>query len=201
MSAMAGAQRPGRRYTAEEDSKVVDEFFADPVSSKWFLNKTMEIIQTIDVFVHFIYLHQYPVKKTTGHWKFLRKNFFFRFDEKMKSKMAAMRSHDHLIMQNAKKNKKTFFPIVQPLAHPNTNRIAKKISILGAFISKSLFFYKKKGCSTGGVFTCSSERVKMLKYASKYFKIPAQVMKIVIFHYGWLKKAEIPNGPCRKSMR
>jgi hypothetical protein len=33
MSAMAGAQRPGRRYTAEE---VVDEFFADTVSSKWF---------------------------------------------------------------------------------------------------------------------------------------------------------------------
>jgi hypothetical protein len=58
MSAMAGAQRPGRRYTAEE---VADEFFADTVSSKWFLNKTMEIIQTIDVFVHFIYLHQYPV--------------------------------------------------------------------------------------------------------------------------------------------
>jgi hypothetical protein len=28
--AMAGAQRPGRRYTAEE---VVDEFFADTVSS------------------------------------------------------------------------------------------------------------------------------------------------------------------------
>jgi hypothetical protein len=38
----------------------VDEFFADTVSSKW-LNK--KIIQTIDVFVHFIYLHQYPVKK------------------------------------------------------------------------------------------------------------------------------------------
>jgi hypothetical protein len=49
MSAMAGAQRPGRRYTASEE--VVDEFFADTVSSKWFLNKTMEIIQTIDVFV------------------------------------------------------------------------------------------------------------------------------------------------------
>jgi hypothetical protein len=46
----------------------------------WFLasglNKTMEIIQTIDVFVHFIYLHQYPVKKTASHWKFLRENFF-----------------------------------------------------------------------------------------------------------------------------
>jgi hypothetical protein len=27
------------------------------------LNKKMEIIQTIDVFVHFIYRHQYPVKK------------------------------------------------------------------------------------------------------------------------------------------
>jgi hypothetical protein len=51
MSAMAGAQRPGRRYTAEE---VADEFFADAVSSKWSLNKTMEIIQSIDVFVHFI---------------------------------------------------------------------------------------------------------------------------------------------------
>jgi hypothetical protein len=36
------------------------------------LNKTMEIIQTIDVFVHFIYLHQYPVKKTAAHWKFFR---------------------------------------------------------------------------------------------------------------------------------
>jgi hypothetical protein len=32
----------------------------------------------------------------------------------------------------------------------------------------------------------------MLKYASKYLKIPAPVIKIVIFHYGWLKKAEIP---------
>jgi hypothetical protein len=73
-SAMAGAQRPGRRYTAEE---VVDEFFADTVSSKWLLNKTMEIIQTIDVFVHFIYLHQYPVKKTAAHWKFMRKSCFF----------------------------------------------------------------------------------------------------------------------------
>jgi hypothetical protein len=41
----------------------------------------------------------------------------------------------------------------------------------------------------------------MLKYASKYLKIPAQVMKIVIFHFGWLKKAEIPNGPCRKSIK
>jgi hypothetical protein len=50
---MVGAQQPGRRHTAEE---VVDEFFADTVSSKWFLNKTMEIIQTIDVFVHFIFL-------------------------------------------------------------------------------------------------------------------------------------------------
>jgi hypothetical protein len=30
----------------------------------------------------------------------------------------------------------------------------------------------------------------MLKSASKYLKIPAQVMKIVIFHYGWLKKAD-----------
>jgi hypothetical protein len=28
-------------------------------------------------------------------------------------------------------------------------------------------------------------------------KIPAQVMNI--FHYGWLKKAEIPNGPCKKT--
>jgi hypothetical protein len=61
------------------------------------LNKKIEIIQTIDVFVHFIYLHQYPVKKTAAHWKFLRKKIFFpRFDEKI-SKMAAMRS---LIMQN-----------------------------------------------------------------------------------------------------
>jgi hypothetical protein len=30
--------------------------------------------------------------------------------------------------------------------------------------------------------------LKMLKSASKYLKIPAQVMKIFIFHYGWLKK-------------
>jgi hypothetical protein len=36
------------------------------------LNKKMEIIQTNDVFVHFIYLHQYPVKKTAAHWKFLK---------------------------------------------------------------------------------------------------------------------------------
>jgi hypothetical protein len=43
--------------------------------------------------------------------------------------------------------------------------------------------------------------LKMLKSASKYLQIPAQVMKIVIFHYGWLKKAEIPNGPCRKTTR
>jgi hypothetical protein len=42
----------------------------------------MEIIQPIDVFVHFIYLHQYPVKKTAAHWKFLRKSLFQRFDEK-----------------------------------------------------------------------------------------------------------------------
>jgi hypothetical protein len=107
-TAMAGAHRPGRRYTAKE---FVDEFFSNTVSSKWFLNKTMEIIQTIDVFVHFIYIHQYPVKKTAAHWKFLRKSCFFpRFDEKIKSKMAAMRSHDHLIMQNAKKNKNNFSP-------------------------------------------------------------------------------------------
>jgi hypothetical protein len=38
----------------------------------------MEIIQTIDVFVHFIYLHQYPVKKTAAHWKFLRRKNYFR---------------------------------------------------------------------------------------------------------------------------
>jgi hypothetical protein len=77
----------------------------------------MEIIQTIDAFVHFIYLHQYPVKETAAHWKFLRKFFFFRFVEKMKSKMATMRSHDHLIMQNAKK---TFFlhsPTTCPSKH------------------------------------------------------------------------------------
>jgi hypothetical protein len=32
-----------------------------------------------------------------------------------------------------------------------------------------------------------SLHLKMIKYASKYLKIPAQVMKIVICHYGWLK--------------
>jgi hypothetical protein len=31
----------------------------------------------------------------------------------------------------------------------------------------------------------------MLKSSSKYLKIPAQVMKIVIFHYGWLKKSHV----------
>jgi hypothetical protein len=61
-------------------------------------------------------------------------------------------------MQNAKKN--NFSPIVKPLAHPNTKRIAKTtLSIFWAFISKSPFF-SKKGCSTGGVFTCSSEWAK-----------------------------------------
>jgi hypothetical protein len=38
------------------------------------------------------------------------------------------------------KEKKKFSPIVQPLAHPNTKRIAKK---LGAFISKSVFLNKR----------------------------------------------------------
>jgi hypothetical protein len=73
MSAMAAAQRP-----------VADDTLLKKLSMHflptWFLasglNKTMEIIQTIDVFVHFIYLHQYPVKKTAAHWKFLRKNSF-----------------------------------------------------------------------------------------------------------------------------
>jgi hypothetical protein len=32
----------------------------------------------------------------------------------------------------------------------------------------------------------------MLKSDSKYLKIPA--MKVAIFNYGGLKKAEIPNG-------
>jgi hypothetical protein len=67
----------------------------------------MEIIQTIDVFVHFIYLHQYPVKKTADHWKFLRENNFFQ--DFMKTNY------------NAKCKKKNS-PIVQPLAHPNTQK-------------------------------------------------------------------------------
>jgi hypothetical protein len=45
------------------------------------------------------------------------------------------------------------------------------------------------------------EKIFLLKSASEHLKIPAQIMKIVIFHYGWLKKAEIPNVPFRKTMR
>jgi hypothetical protein len=44
-------------------------------------------------------------------------------------------------------------------------------------------------------------KLKMLKSASKYLTIPAHVMKIFVFHYGCLKKAEIPYEPCRKTTR
>jgi hypothetical protein len=67
--------------------------------------ETKEIIQTIDVFVHFIYLHQYPAKKKQLIGSFWEQFFSQRFDEEMISKMAAMRS---LIMQNEKKKKKNF---------------------------------------------------------------------------------------------
>jgi tartrate dehydratase beta subunit/fumarate hydratase class I family protein len=36
--------------------------------------------------------------------------------------------------------------------------------------------------------------LKILKSASKYLKIPAKVMKIVIFHNGWLKKQRFQMG-------
>jgi hypothetical protein len=111
----------------------------------------MEIIQTIDVFVHFIYLRQYPVKTTAAHWKFLRKKFFPRFDERMKSKIAAMRS---LIMQNAQKN---VSPIVQPLAHPNTHKeLQTKLLVFFGHLFQNHIFSKK---------WCSSERVGLFKTA------------------------------------
>jgi hypothetical protein len=55
------------------------------------LNKTMKIIQTIDVFVNCIYIHHTQWKKQQVIGSFWENNFFQKFDEKMKSKMAAMR--------------------------------------------------------------------------------------------------------------
>jgi hypothetical protein len=73
----------------------------------------MEIIKTIDVFVHFIYLHQYPVKKTAAHWK---------FEKKLNPKWPPSPNYAK------QKKKKNVSPIVQPLAHPkHTKRIAKKL--------------------------------------------------------------------------
>jgi hypothetical protein len=69
MSAMTGAQRPVADDTLLKKlwmSFLLIQFLASG------LNKKMEIIQTIDIFVHFIYLHQ----KTAAHWKFLREKMF-----------------------------------------------------------------------------------------------------------------------------
>jgi hypothetical protein len=69
MSAMMGAQRP------VADDTLLTKLWMSFLPIRFLangLNKKMEIIQTIDVFVHFIFLHQYPVKKTAAHWKFLR---------------------------------------------------------------------------------------------------------------------------------
>jgi hypothetical protein len=71
MSAMTGAQRP------VADDTLLKKLWMSFLPIRFLasgLNKQMEI--TIDVFIHFIYLHQYPVKKTAGHWKFLRKQIF-----------------------------------------------------------------------------------------------------------------------------
>jgi hypothetical protein len=73
MSAMTGAQRPVADDTLLK--KLLMSFLPIRFLASG-LNKKMEIIQTIDVFVHFIYLHQYPVTKTAAHWKFLRKQIF-----------------------------------------------------------------------------------------------------------------------------
>jgi hypothetical protein len=73
MSAMMGAQWP------VADDTLLKKLWMSFLPIRFLasgLNKKMEIIQTIDVFVHFIYLHQYPVKKSAAHWKFLRKNIF-----------------------------------------------------------------------------------------------------------------------------
>jgi hypothetical protein len=64
-------------------------------------------------------------------------------------------------MHNAKK---TISPIVQPLAHPNTQKeLQKKLFYYFLGIYFKITFFLKKGCRAGGVFTCSSERVKAAK--------------------------------------
>jgi hypothetical protein len=82
-------------------------------------------------------------------------------------------------------------------------------SIKGSFdIGKGHLVSSRKKLISAGIYIIPATNVErryvsLLKLGgpkmSKYIKIPAQVMKIVIFHYGWLKKAEIPNGPCRMS--
>jgi hypothetical protein len=54
----------------------------------------------------------------------------------------------------------TFSPHSQPLAHPNTQKELQKIPRYFWGIYLKITFFLKKVCSTGGVFTCSSERVK-----------------------------------------
>jgi hypothetical protein len=73
MSALTGAKRP------VADDTLLKKLWMSFLPMRFLaigLNKKTEIIQTIDVFVHFIYLHQHPVKKTAAHWKFLRKKLF-----------------------------------------------------------------------------------------------------------------------------